>query len=371
MRLLLLVRDLDFGGAQRQLVHLATGLAKRGHHVAVASWRTGGALIDELHSRGIHVVALDSAWRGNLIGLANQVRRLIRSEGIDVICSMMPVENLVGLLASAGSATRLVWGIRTSREALHHLPLGQRALFALQRALARWPDAIIANSESGASLVAGTRPGGKVVVIRNGTDTGQFRPDESLREATRKRLEIDADALVISMVGRIEPQKGVEQFLAAIAELVKREPGIVAIICGRMGESYAAVVDRLIRSLRLECHVRLMPQQPAVSSIYAATDVLASPSLGEGMSNVVAEAMASGLAVVATRVGENESLIGTAGWLVAPGDAKELESGLAAAIRADRRAIGADARSRVESMYSIKHLVDQTEAVLNRVLGLQ
>ena len=369
MRLLLLVRDLDFGGAQRQLVHLATGLAERGHHVAVASWRSGGALVGELQSRGIRVIELDSAWRGNLIGLAMQVHRLMRSEAIDITYSMMPVENVVGLLASIGSTTRLVWGIRTSEEALHHLPLSQRALFALQRALARWPDAIIANSESGAALVPSAHLSGKVVVIRNGTDTGQFRPDESLRESTRQRLEVSLDALVVSMVGRIEAQKGVEEFLAAIAELVKSEPRIVAIICGRMGKRYAAVVDRLIRSLRLESHVRLVPQQPVVSSIYAATDVLASPSHGEGMSNVVAEAMASGLAVVATRVGENESLVGRAGWLVAPGNAEELQSGLAAAIRADRRAVGAGARSRVESMYSVKQLVDQTETVLNRVLA--
>ncbi len=371
MRLLLLVRDLDLGGAQRQLVYLATGLVERGHHVVVVNWRTGGALLGELQSRGIRVVALDSAWRGNLIGLAMQVRRLIRSEAIDVTYCMMPVENLVGLLASAGSVTRLVWGIRTSREALRHLPLGQRLLFALQRALARWPDAIIANSGSGAALVPGSRRSGKVVVIRNGTDTGQFRPDESLRKSTRERLDVKAGALVISMVGRIEPQKGVEEFLAAIAILVKSEPGIVAIICGRMDGTYGADVTDLIRSLGLESHVRLMPQQPDVSSIYAATDVLASPSFGEGMSNVVAEAMASGLAVVATRVGENESLIGPAGWLVAPGNAKELQSGLAAAIRADRRAMGAGARSRVESLYSVKHLVDQTETVLNRILGLQ
>jgi glycosyltransferase involved in cell wall biosynthesis len=369
MRLLLLVRDLDLGGAQRQLVHLAAGLVERGHHVVVANWHTGGALLGELQLRRIRVIELDSAWRGNLIGLAMQVRRLIRSEGIDITYSMMPVENLVGLLASIGSVTRLVWGIRTSRTALRYLPLGQRALFTLQRALARWPDAIIANSEPGAALVPGTRLGGKVVVIRNGTDTEQFRPNESLRESTRTRLKISSDALVISMVGRIEPQKGVEEFLAAIAELVKCEPRIVAIICGRTGERYAAVVDRLIRSLRLERHVRLVPQQPAVSSIYAATDVLASPSLGEGMSNVVAEAMASGLAVVATRVGENESLVGRAGWLVAPGNAEELQSGLAAAIRADRRAVGAGARSRVESICSVKQLVDQTETVLNRVLA--
>ena len=368
MKILLLIRDLDLGGAQRQLAHLSIGLLRRGHYVTVASWREGGVLANQLRSLGVRLVHIEARWRGDLIGLGADVHRIVQSQGIEIVYCLMPVENLVGLIGCRGTKARLVWGIRTSQSMVRRVIWTQRALFAIQRALSWAPAAIIANSLVGAKLVRGRWPSREVVVIRNGTDTEQFCPNDSLRRLSRERLKVRPEAFIVAVVGRIEPQKGVAVFLEALKGLSKSRPGTVGLLVGRLGHGYGRVLTRLLQREGLSQIVRVIPQQDDIRSIYAAADILVSPSFGEGMSNVVAEAMASGLGVIATRVGDNEALIGSAGWLVRAGDRKELEAALLAAASANLLEVGAMARNRIQTYFSVEALVDQTEGVLCKVV---
>jgi glycosyltransferase involved in cell wall biosynthesis len=87
------------------------------------------------------------------------------------------------------------------------------------------------------------------------------------------------------------------------------------------------------------------------------------------MSNVVAEAMACGAPVIATRVGDNERLVGQTGWLVEPGCQHELVAALEQARVAQLDTRGDEARSRIVNDYSAERMIERTEAALIRLIA--
>jgi glycosyltransferase involved in cell wall biosynthesis len=368
MRALLLIRDLDLGGAQRQLVQLALGLAGHGHEVTVASWKPGGRLGSDLAEHGVGQLSLRTRWRGDILLPARQLREYLRTERTEIVYCFMPVENLIGLLAARGTGARLVWGMRTSSQAIRENGLAIRILFMLQELLACFADAMIANSKAGTGASWKRLARTPVHVVRNGVDTDYFRPLADSRESTRRRLGFTDEERVLVSVGRIEEQKGIPELLTAFARLVRESPAIRLLLVGRVTDKYRTRLDSQLRVGQLERHVRILAEEADIRTIYAAADLLVSASRGEGMSNVIAEAMACGLPVVATRVGESESVLGSTGWLVAAGDPAELAAAIQSAMRVDRDAAGTAARARILAEFPMQRSIRETEAILAGVL---
>jgi sugar transferase (PEP-CTERM/EpsH1 system associated) len=196
-------------------------------------------------------------------------------------------------------------------------------------------------------------------VIPNGVDTERFRRNNDTRVAIRQKLGITPDTLVIGTVGRLDPIKDHRCLFAAAEILVAAEVPVQLVVVGDGPERKGLEAD--IRRGALSRRTHFIGNTPDVVSQLNGFDIFVLPSLAEGMSNALLEAMSVGLACVATRVGGNTELIedGVSGLLFEAGNAKALAGHLhALASNAERcREFGEHARKRVEGSFSLNKML--------------
>jgi glycosyltransferase involved in cell wall biosynthesis len=177
-------------------------------------------------------------------------------------------------------------------------------------------------------------------LIENAIDTEQYRRREGVSEA-KERLGLSTGRLVVGAVGRLSAEKGFDILLRAVAQLVSEGLDVGLLIAGEGDER--ARLQTLIAELGLGERVRLLGYCADTRALYEAMDVYVLSSLREGLPNVLLEAMALEVPVVATRIAGVPRLVreGANGLLVEPGDAGTL----AAAVK--RLAIDPGLRSRL------------------------
>jgi sugar transferase (PEP-CTERM/EpsH1 system associated) len=207
-------------------------------------------------------------------------------------------------------------------------------------------------------------------VIPNGVDTERFRPQFDMRSAVRDRLGFPKDAIVLGAVGRLVPIKNHVQLLYAAAELRQRGVDVCLLLVGD-GPELTRLKEMVRTTPSLTGQVVFAGAVQNVSEHLNAMDVFVLPSINEGMSNTLLEAMATALPVVATRTGGNPELVedGLCGFLVPPNDSRGLIDKLDALCRdAELRVrVGRRARIRVEQMFSLDRM---REAYRRLYLGL-
>jgi glycosyltransferase involved in cell wall biosynthesis len=367
VRLLLVIRSLGHGGAERQLSTLARALAGRGLDVTVATFYGGGALEGELAGSGVTLRSIGKRGRWDVAGFLGRLAGLVRSLRPDVIHGYMPTSNLVATaLRPLVPGARLVWGVRASGFDWDRYDWLARREFELTRALARRPELIIANSHEGAQWHAGQGyPADRMLVVPNGIDVDRFKPDASARVRMRVEWEVADDAFLVGLVGRLDPMKDHPTFLRAAARVAARVPNARFVCVGEGPAGYAAELRRQGESLGLGDRLRWAPPRRAVQGCYAALDALASTSaFGEGFSNVIGEAMACGVPCVVTDCGDAARIVAETGTVVPVGDDGAVADALAALAAADRAPAGAAARARVAAEFSVERLADRTAAAL-------
>ena len=157
----------------------------------------------------------------------------------------------------------------------------------------------------------------RLVLWRRGVDSSMFRPDRPGRLDVRRALGWAPDDVVITYVSRIAPEKNVDYLAAALAIVATERPDVRLLLVGD-GPSRPALEQRLGSIAHFAGYL----QGDALSDHYAASDIFAFSSLTETFGNVVLEAMAAGLPVVALRAGGvGESVhSGTTGVLVDPSE---------------------------------------------------
>jgi sugar transferase (PEP-CTERM/EpsH1 system associated) len=157
-------------------------------------------------------------------------------------------------------------------------------------------------------------PARKICTIHNGVDVGRFT--RSTRMEAREFFGLPMDAPVICTVGRLDPVKDHVGLVRAFASVLPTHPEALLLIAGD-GPCREDLMQ-LIGELGVAGQVRLLGERRDVPRVLAATDLFVLPSIAEGMSNTVLEAMAAGLPVVATKVGGNPELVadGLTGRLV-------------------------------------------------------
>ena len=203
--------------------------------------------------------------------------------------------------------------------------------------------AIVGNSAGLCQLARNFMPGLDVPEIPNGVDTERFSP------ASRA----DGEIVELLFVGRLSSQKGVNILLAALAQLPARWH-LRIVGDGPERASLVALAASLGIAERVTFHG--WAQREELPALYRAADIFVFPSLDEGMPNVVLEALASGLPIVATRIAGNEQLVahGDNGALVPAGDAGAFADALAPLLAdsSARRRMGARSREIAVQSYS-------------------
>jgi glycosyltransferase involved in cell wall biosynthesis len=182
----------------------------------------------------------------------------------------------------------------------------------MDRAATRLPAAAVGcSSQSAATAQTGLRPRRETFVVHPGIEpaAGDRRP----RSALRRALGLPADAFVVGAVGRLQPDKGQDILLRALADLRDRGRRLHGVIVGGeafgLSPEYAASIPRLVGELGLEDRVTLTGQVPDVAPYLRALDVFVNPSAGESFGMAIVEAMLLGVPVVNTALGGPEEII--------------------------------------------------------------
>ena len=352
------------GGAERQLTQLATGLARRGWPVRVCTVRAGG-WDESLQNEGVPVVCLNKKNRYATTRSALRLRRELYRPAPDVVQTMLVNANVFATaVRPLLRSPRLVWGLRSSGQESAYYDRTHRFLTWVESSWSHRPDLIIANAEAGrtAALARGFPPD-RVAVVPNGIDADQFRPCRTDR-ALRAQWLGGAEGPLIGFVARLTPMKDHATFLLAAHRFAARRPGARFICLGAGRPEYAAALRRKSAALGLDMHVRWEGSRTDMTAVYNACDMATlSSAFGEGFPNVVGEAMACELPVVATNVGDCAAILGDAGIVVPPRDPDRLAAGweeVAALPAAARRNLRARARARIVESYSVDTMVEQT-----------
>lgn len=154
----------------------------------------------------------------------------------------------------------------------------------------------------------------RFTVVGNGVDATVFRPID--RMAARAALGLPADAPVLITVGALVERKGFHRVIALLPRLKARHPGLVYLVVGGASPEgdWTERLTRQVATLGLGDSVRFLgPRAPAdLHLVLSAADVFTLPSSNEGWANVILEAMACGLPVVASDVGGNAEVVADA-----------------------------------------------------------
>ncbi len=347
-----------------------------------------------LDPRDIDVIAPN--FKRRMSGVTSTVVRLVPLQARDIaIASVgprlpaeMPRISRLSLLtmSRSGPSGPRVWHARRNVEMLvglllkHVLRKRLKLVFtsAAQRrhsGYTRWliskMDAVIATSAKAAAYLE--RP---ATVVLHGIDTETFVPPAD-RETLRTTLGLDHHGIFVGCFGRLRPQKGTDLFVEAMCDLLPERPGVQALVMGGVTSDQRAFVGGLkdrIRQAGLAGRLRILPEDTgfSIAPWFQALDLFVAPQRWEGFGLTPLEAMASGVPVVATRVGAFEELVveGETGALVSPGDVGGLTARIADLLDdpAGRAAMGRAARAHVEAGFRIEREAEAINAVYRSLL---
>lgn len=366
--IVLVISDLDYGGAQRQAVELANHMEASRFDVHICSLSDHVPLADRIVDRGrrLHVIA--KRWKYDLTVIP-RLSRLLRRLNAEIVHGYLFDAEIAARLAGRLARTPLIFG--SERNTDYRLKRLQRVVYRLTRGCM---DLIIANSNAGArysSRLLGYRPS-QCRVIHNGVDTQRFHPHDEA--ALRRELGIGAQEFVIGMFASFKEQKNHPLFFGAARRVLERLPQTRLLLVGdelhggmQGSDLYRRQMDRLVDGLDIRKRCLFLGHRLDVDRLYSLCDLTVLPSLFEGTPNVALESMACGVPVIATRVSDNERVIpdGRAGYLIPPGDEDVLYERMCRLLEdsAQRRVMGQEARAWVVSEFSMARMVDKTSQV--------
>jgi glycosyltransferase involved in cell wall biosynthesis len=365
LRILFVLTGLAYGGAETQLVRLATRLKSRGWEVSVVSLMPPKAYVEDLEAAGIPVFSLNIRRKLPDPRPVLRLARIIRKWQPDVVHSHMVHANLLARIVRflapipvlICSARNIDEGGRF-REVLYRLtdPLCDLTTQVSQAGLERY-------------VRVGAVPRHKIRYIPNGVDTERFKPN--LEDRLKFRKELGVDGFVWLAVGRFDPQKDYPSMLQAFAHVVHKHSNTILLIAG--DGPLRKTMENLARELGIEKRTKFLGIRRDIPQLMNAADAYVMSSSWEGMPNVLLEASATGLPIVATDVGGNREIVldGVTGFLVPPRNPEALARAMLRIMDLsdeERKEMGKRARKHIEVKFNLDRVVDLWEILYYELL---
>ncbi|HWE43866.1 MAG TPA: glycosyltransferase [Gemmatimonadaceae bacterium] len=341
-----------FGGPERQILGLARALPST-ISTTVLCFREHASCVPflaQLKAAGVASGMLESATPA-YPRMLSELRRRIRDSECDLLVCHGYKADILGLIAARTTGTPVVsvsrgWTGHTRKVRLNE---------ALDRRFLRFMDAVVCVSEGQAVKVRRCGVPAKITrVIHNAIDPGRFgQSDRRPRETASEFFARPIDALVIA-VGRLSPEKGFDDFIAAAQIVLQEAPDVGFLLIG--DGPLRSELQRAIDGRALGARVVLTGFRDDVDRILSDADILVQTSHTEGLPNVILEAAAAQVPVVATAVGGTPEVVadGQSGYLVPPRDTAAIAERLLELLRSPelRSRMGSAGRKRVQAHFS-------------------
>ncbi|MDA8389470.1 MAG: glycosyltransferase family 4 protein [Gammaproteobacteria bacterium] len=365
-RIIVLISTRIIGGPAKGLLQVIPDLLRRRFDVMVCTFagikETPSPFMRACAERRIplHILRqrfhFDWSPLQEIVGLLDVPQAVIQTHGYK--------EAVFGLLARRASGKPwIAFQHGTTQENMK-----VRLYHRLDRRVTCHADAIVAVSRELADRQVAASVRERLCIIENAIDR---RPQGT----TGKRPAHGpwpAGGPVIGCIGRLSPEKGHAQLIAAARRLAA-QGGAFTIVCAGDGAGRRRL-ESLVAAAGLQARVRFLGQVARVDEVYATLDMLVVPSLKEGMPNVVLEAMQLGLPIVSTRVGAIPEMItdGVSGLLVPAGDVSALADAMAKLMRDPdgARALGQRARAVLYPRFAPEQRLARFEELYGRVLEM-
>jgi glycosyltransferase involved in cell wall biosynthesis len=306
MKILYLVTQSSWGGAQKYVFDLATNLPE--NFAITVACGGNGMLIDKLKTVGINVKIFK-----NLVRPINPIRdficfwqlwRFIRREKFDIVHTNSSKAEILGNLAARVAGVKKIFF--TAHGFVFNEPQNKykREIYIwLEKFANKFSRKIIAvsNFDRQTALQENICPVEKIVTVHNGLDCDKFERAIAVSVNQREKLGLSPGNFVVGTVANFYPVKGLKYFISAAALVVEKIPNARFVIVGE-GE-LRLDMEKQIRDLNLEKTVILTGFQADLCGFLPAFDLFVLPSLKEGFPYALLEAQVAGLPIIATRVG--------------------------------------------------------------------
>lgn len=359
-RLLYLITGLGCGGAERQLYELAVRFRAKGWDVLVVSMLARGYYTSLLEEHGIVVETL-----GMKKGVPDprailRLNRLVRFYRPDVLHAHMYHANVLARVAMAMSGdTPLVCTAHSTQE-------GGLLCTVMYMLTDRWCNLTTNVSQAGIDRYRRCHlcDPNRSRAIPNGVDTTRYRPDSSTRALARRELGLSSEFVWIYL-GRLDPVKDHRTAIRAFAMLLSRCDEARLLIVG--DGPLRADLQQQAYSLGLSGQILFGGRREDVAPLLNAADAMVLSSTMEGLPMVLLEGAATGLPIVATRVGGNGEVVqqDVNGFLVPPGDPEALFEAMLRLMMQGRLGIGqmgSNSRKIAIEHYDARVIADTWEA---------
>jgi len=364
MKVIHIITGLNTGGAEMVLYKLLSVMDQEIYTAEVISLTDIGPIGKKIKSLGVQVNALRMR-RGipgplAVLKLASWLSQL----NADVIQTWMYHADLVGgIAAKLAGGVPVIWGVHHYNLEFQHNKRSTIWTAMLCAKLSRWlPRKIVccSNATRQAHMALGYISE-RMVVVSNGIDLSDFKPDSAARESIRKELGIPQSVPLIGMVARFDPQKDHKNFVDATRMLGAEYPDAHFLLCGDGvtwdNQSLICWID----NAGMRRHFHLLGVRQDIASVTAALDIATSSSFGESFSLTMGEAMACGIPCVTTNLEAPVDLLGGYGWIVPIHDSRALchawREILGASGEARKKCLDA-ARERIRKHFSLESMAE-------------
>jgi glycosyltransferase involved in cell wall biosynthesis len=363
------------GGTEKQVVNLSKRLDSTIFDLRFASLRRCGSLVNDIESAGF---SIDEYPITHLYGYTTlrrqwQFARALRREQIEIMHSYNFYSNVFSV--PAARIARVPCVIASVRDLGVYMSPAQ---CRVQKWACSMADIVLVNAKAIRDwMLKQGIPEQKLRVIYNGVDVEKLHEPQA-GEQFRRELQIPSEAPIVTMLARLDTNKGTDCFLGAAPDILKRRSDAHFVVVGDVFEYERGVEAKLdttevptlvkqAKTLGISDRVHFTGERTDIPAILSATTISVLPSESEGLSNTLLESMSAGAAVVATKVGGTPELIrdGREGLLVPPRDSQAITEavGLLLDNPGLTEQLRKEAKRRVEKSFSFDEMTRRTEAL--------
>lgn len=365
--ILIVIRSLNMGGAERQAVLAARELKNLGHKVDILTLKPGNEFANELDTANIRVLAPHATDTTSFFGSITRLNKTIRQEASDVLLAYMPLANILvsvsALFHQKKDITRLL-GVRASNLSTAGYGFKYEVSCFVEAVCSRLADGVICNSHAGKTEIQRRRWANiPQHVIPNGMDTRHYALDSQAKRKLTESLGIPENSFMVAVPARYDPVKNHEVLIKAAGLITKQLPELQIICLGPDVDDRRNMLRKLA-SQQKQCPIKFLGSIKDPRPYLQGADVVCLPSLSEGFSNALAESMACGTPCIATEVGDAKFILGNTGVLVPSNDAQALADALLESSNFDFSSLATKCRQHIEENYSVTALGQRLNQVI-------